>query len=257
MIPIYFIILIIHFLWTIALSVTPGHLQPFNYYYNLASGLFFLLPLIHSLLNFRKRTTLGRSLPLWVATFTSLTIAQLIWSYYNIFANIPAPFPGIGDIFWLLYYPCQFAILLSIDTGVKPKWSLETIITFFFLSLVFGSFTTSFFFFTGNFSQPPLVNLLSFAYPFADALLAALALTLLQQQRANGFRYLTFLTTAYLLTTVGDVLFAYSIGNQSYWNGNFVDFIFVLAHFILAIAVVQFINHRAANPVNQPLPANW
>lgn len=256
MIPIYFIILIIHLLWTIWLSVTPGHAQPFNYYYNLTSGLFFLLPLIHSLRNIRKRDGLGRALPLWIVTFTSLTIAQLIWSYYNIFTNTPAPFPGIGDIFWLLYYPCQFIILLSIDTGVKPRWNLENIITFFFLSFVFASFTTSFLFFTGNLAQPLLVNLLSFTYPLADALLAALSLTLLQQQRANGFRYLTFLTAAYLLTTIGDVLFAHSTSNQSYWNGNFVDFIFVLAHFTLAIAVVQFLNHRAANPVNQPLPAN-
>jgi|CXWL01.1.fsa_nt_gi hypothetical protein len=256
MIPVYIIILLIHLLWTIWLSVTPGHTQPFNYYYNLSSGLFFLLPLIHSLHNLRKTATLGRSLPLWITTFASLTIAQLIWSYYNIFANIPAPFPGIGDIFWLLYYPCQFAILLSIDTGVKPKLSLGTISTFLFLALIFASYTTSFQFFTGNQAQPLLVNLLSFVYPFADALLAALSLTLLQQQRANGFRYLSFLTTAYLLTTVGDVLFAHSTSNQSYWNGNIVDFIFALAHFVLALAVFQLINHRTQNPVNQPLPAS-
>jgi len=254
MIPVYIIILISHLLWTIWLSVTPNHGEPLNYYYNLTSGLFFLLPLIHSLSNLRKAPRLGKTLLLWIITFSSLTIAQLIWSYFNIFKHFPAPFPGIGDIFWLLYYPCQFAILLSIDTGVKPKWSLETIITFVFLSLIFASFTTSFLLFTMDLSQPILVNLLSFTYPFADALLAALSLTLLQQQRANGFRYLTFLTTAYLLTTVGDVLFAYSTSNQSYWNGNYVDFIFVLAHFVLAIAVVQFLNHKT-NHANQPLPA--
>ncbi len=253
MLPIYLVILGAHVLWTLALTFIPNHAFPLNYYYNLASGLFFLLPLLQTLRAYRRTSPLGPALPLWTISFLSLTIAQLVWSYYNIFTQTNAPFPGVGDVFWLTFYPCQLAILLVVNNNIKLKWNLETIITFVFLVSIFTFFTTSFLFLSLDLTQPLLTNLLSFAYPFADALLAALGLTLLQNQRASGSRYLSFFTFAYFLFMVGDVLFAYTAGNQTYWNGNFVDLIAVAGRFFIALAAVEFLkpppeNNLSASP---------
>lgn len=234
---IYLIILLSHLIWTIILGVIPDHGFPSNYYYNLSSAVFFALPLLYALLQYRRYPGERRVLIPWIACFTLLVIAQAIWSYYNFFTKTNAPYPGIGDLFWLSYYPLQIVIILNLSKSYKFMWNSFDIITFFILANIFTIFSTFFLLSNLDLSQPLLVTLLNFAYPTLDALLAAFGVTILRTQSYTRNKYVPFLVLGYLLTSLGDALFAFTNNSQTYWNGNYVDFIFVLAHFLIALAV--------------------
>lgn len=233
----YFLLLIGHLVWTVILTLIPDHAFPANYYYNLSSAIFFLLPLLYALIQYRRfRESRGSLLP-WIITFTLLTVAQAIWSYYNFFTQTNVPFPGLGDVFWLSYYPLQVWVVINILRRFKLEWTFFDLATFFVLANIFILFTTHFLVTNLDLTAPVLTIILNFAYPTFDALLAALGLTLLRTPDHSQNRYLAFLVFGYLLITLADALFAYTNNYQTYWNGNFVDFLFVLAHFFIALAV--------------------
>src|SRR5262249_5947584 len=46
-------------------------------------------------------------------------VAQLIWDYYELYANIETPFPAISDLFYLLFAPLYAVGLMFF--GERPK----------------------------------------------------------------------------------------------------------------------------------------
>lgn len=67
-------------------------------------------------------TLKGRDRMAWgffAAASGSWFLAQLIWDYYELLANVPTPFPAISDLFYLLFAPL-YAIGLMFF-GEKPK----------------------------------------------------------------------------------------------------------------------------------------
>ena len=234
---IYYIILLGHLIGTIILSFAPDHAYPLNYYYNLASVLFYVIPLIHCILQYRKDPKYRYSYLLWILTFSTLTIGQLIWSYYNFFTQVGAPYPSLGDVFWLAYYPLQFLILGNIRKKLHHEQTSLDTITLIFLYIIFSLSTSSFLFANLNLEQPLLTTILSFTYPTADALLAAYAVSLLFKQDSHRPLYLSLLVISYLLISIADAIFAYTTNRNLYWNGNYVDFLYTFAHFLMALAV--------------------
>lgn len=222
------LLLIFHFAWTVWLTLAPNHAFPANYYYNLISITIFIVPLIHSLKI--------RNIP-WSLSFITAIIGQLIWSYYNFTSHVNAPFPGVGDIFWLLYYPFQFLVIRQLSQANKFTWNLQHVTLFLLLATIFTFFTSSFIFTNIDLGQPILTLILSFAYAFLDAILAALAVTLLNYQPSTTTKYHHYLVAAYIFIMFGDTILSYTASAGTYWNGNFVDFIYFFAHSLMALAV--------------------
>ncbi len=237
---VYISLLLIHVLATLWLSITPGHAAPYNSYYNLAATLFFLLPMLRAMRDHKQYPELRPIFVFWILSFLAPSIAQLIWSYSNLVSHISLPTPGIGDLFFLAYYPFQFILLLNISKSHSFTWNTSLVLSFVLLSLIFTFFTTSFLFTNINLSSSGVMGFLSFIYPTCDSILAAYLITMVGSQKSPPLRYLNMLTAAYVLILISDVIFAYRTGNGTYWIGGPVDLLYVFAHFLLALSAYYF-----------------
>ena len=88
-----------------------------------ADGAWTLTYLATTVLSLWAATTLkGRDRMAWgffAAASGSWFIAQLIWDYYELVADISTPFPALSDLFYLLYAPLYAVGLMFF--GEKPK----------------------------------------------------------------------------------------------------------------------------------------
>ena len=88
-----------------------------------ADGAWTITYLATTLLSLWAATTLkGRDRMAWgffAAASGSWLIAQLIWDYYELLADIATPFPALSDLFYLLFAPLYAVGLMFF--GEKPK----------------------------------------------------------------------------------------------------------------------------------------
>ncbi len=180
-------------------------------------------------------------------------IGEGIWSYYNFFVGVPAPYPSYADIGFApsIFFYGLGAIYLSKATGAKfglrnKKAKLFVALTpvimvaFCYYILVDVA--------RGGVLIPPdepfLKTLLDIAYPFGDFL----ALTISVIISGLSFKYLggryVFDISSILLGLgvmfVGDTIFSYTTTIGTYYNANFGDLVLTLGLFFITFGVLGF-----------------
>ena len=191
---------------------------------------------------------LGIGLILWGA-------GELVWSYYNFFAGVAAPYPSIADLGFapsVFFYAAGTVYLLraaGADAGLtqrfaKPFMVLMPIVMFaicYYLLVIVakgGVLLT-----TGS---SVLKNILDVSYPLGDFI----SLTLSVVISGLSFRYLTkeyqLGVTALLFGVAvmfaADMIFSYTTTRGSYFNADFGDLVFTIGTFLLTFGVLAFSN---------------
>jgi hypothetical protein len=262
----YFIATVV--LWVV-LAVQGSKSGNGNYWY---SFLFGLTPLLAGIIGMVKagiwgrfRSALGKAV-----FFISLGLAlwgfgETIWSYYNFFKNVPAPYPSIADIgfapsifFWVLG-----AGYLSRATGALMLLKRSRMAKLFSIIAILGLAVLSYYLLIkvarGGVLVPTgetaLKTVLDIVYPLGDFLAVnfAFLVFILSFKYFGGF-YRTAIGAILFglgVMYIGDIVFSYTTTTGSYYNADWGDLILNIGLACLSFGILGFstrpqIEHAAA-----------
>lgn len=196
--------------------------------------------------------------------FVSLGLAlwglgESIWSYYNFFKGVPAPYPSLADIgfapsifFWILG-----TAFLSIATGafyaLKKSHGAKALALLAPLVLLIPSYYIQVHLARGGVLIPKneslLKAILDIAYPFGDflALLFAASVYVLSYRYFGGLykRAVSYILVGLALMYFGDSIFSYTTTKGTYYNGNWGDLVLTIGLSCMTFGILAF----AAKPV--------
>jgi len=229
----------------------------YNYLY---SFLFGLIPLFGGLIAmFRSKVWGGLRSAIGKAVFfIGLGIflwgcGELIWSYYNFFMNVPAPYPSLADIGFapsIFFYGLGTAFLakaIGAKFGLRNKLAKVFVILAPIIILAFSYYilvTVA----RGGVLVPEgetmLKTILDIAYPLGSFVALTIAIIL----SGLSFKYLDgrykFDIYAILLGLgvmfIGDTVFSYTTTVGTYYNANFGDLLLTTGLFLLSFGVLGF-----------------
>lgn len=178
---------------------------------------------------------------------------ESIWSYYNFFAGVPAPYPSIADIGFApsIFFYGIGAIYLARATGAKyalrhpwAKWIAfiafvaVTLLAYYVLVIVArgGVLVPE--------GETMLKAFLDVVYPLGDLLAAVIAVIISGLSFPYlGGRYrldIYFILAGLAVMFVADVIFSYTTTVGTYYNADIGDLILSLGTFALTFGVLGF-----------------
>jgi hypothetical protein len=179
---------------------------------------------------------------------------ETIWSYYNFFKHVPAPYPSLADVgfapsifFWILG-----TAFLSIATGawfaLKKSHRAKVFAVAVPLVLLVPSYYVQVKLARGGTVIPPgeplLKAVLDIAYPFGDflALTFAAAVLGLSYKYFGGVyrKTIIFLLLGLAVMYAADSVFSYTTTKQTYYNGDWGDLLLALGQFLMTFGILSF-----------------
>lgn len=178
---------------------------------------------------------------------------ETVWSYYNFFLGIPAPYPSIADIGFApsIFFYGLGAFYLSKVTGAK--FGLRNNIAKFFviiapIIILAFSYYIQVTIARGGVLVPEgettLKTILDIAYPLGDfvGLTIAIIISGLSFKYMGGRYTLDIITILLGLGTmfIADSIFSYTTTVGTYYNADFGDLILTIGVFLLSFGVLGF-----------------
>lgn len=194
------------------------------------------------------KTVLGKALMFFSLGLLAQEVGQLIYTYYVYGAKIEIPYPSWGDAAYfgsvLLYI--YGAVLLAKAAGLKfsLKNAKSRLIAFIVPSamLIFSywMFLRDRVYDTSN----PLTVFLDFGYPMGQAIYISLAIAayLLSRKMLGGVMRAGILMVIFALIVqyIADFSFIYQSSRETYLAGKYVDLIYLVAYFMMAMSMIKF-----------------
>lgn len=229
-----------------------------NYWY---SFLFGLIPLFGGAVGMVKasiwgglRSSLGRAVFFVSLGLVLWGLGETIWSYYNFFKHVPAPYPSLADIgfapsifFWILG-----TAFLSRATGaifaLRKSHFAKLFALFVPLVLLIPSYYIQVHIARGGVLIPQgeslLKAILDIAYPFGDFL----ALTFAAAVYGLSYRYfggvyrkaVVYLLAGLATMYIADSVFSYTTTKGTYYNADWGDLLLTLGLFLITYGVLAF-----------------
>jgi hypothetical protein len=192
------------------------------------------------------KSALGRMILAFSLGLLCQVFGQTVYSYYNLYAHVEAPYPSIGDIGFFGSIPLYIygSFLLAKVSGVKVTLrSFDQKIQAFFIPLI-ALFISYMVFLRGyefDFSHP-LTILLDFSYPFGQAIYVSIAiLTLLLSRKILGGimrgPVMLFLF-ALIFQYICDYNFLYQASRETWFVGGYGDYLYAVSYFVMTIALL-------------------
>ncbi len=264
----FFLALVIFWAALFATGTKSGNL---NYWY---SFLFGLIPLIAGIVGMVKaklwgglKSTMGKAIFFISLGLLLWGFGESIWSYYNFFKGVPAPYPSVADVgfapsifFWILG-----TIYLAKASGAmfalrKNTWA-KVLAVMLPLILLIPSYYIQIHLARGGTLIPEgetaLKAVLDIAYPFGDFL----ALTFGTLVFILSYKYFGGLYRRAILAILGglgamyiaDSVFSYTTTKGTYYNADWGDLLLALGVFLLSFGILAFatkpsIDKPAAKP---------
>lgn len=240
------------------LSLALSGLQTnfWNYFYSFA---FSLIPLIGGLIGmfFAKswgwlKSSIGRAVFFISLGSFSWGAGSMVWSYYNFFTGVAAPYPSIADIGFVLALPFWIIGIFNLSkatgarTGLHSKAgkmmlfiipAIVTAVSYYLLVHVARGGILTIPDETLNAFLNNLKLILDLAYPLGDVAILTLSLVIfsLSAKFIGGFYRLPILSVflGFTLMYFADFVFSYTTTVGTFYNGNFGDLLFTLALFVI------------------------
>lgn len=239
-----------------------------NYWY---SFLFGLTPLVAGLVGMAKsgiwgslKSALGRAIFFISLGLVCWGFGETIWSYYNFFRHVPAPYPSLADIgfapsvfFWVLgasYLAKASGAWLMLKRSHKAKAFAVVAVAAISVASYYLLIRVA----RGNVLVPAgestLKVVLDIAYPLGDFLAAIFALLVF----SLSFKYLggvyrpaigavlLGLATMYL----ADFVFSYTTTTGSYYNADWGDLLLCVGLFLLSVGTLGFASRPVLHTAN-------
>ncbi len=245
------------FIFWVILFLNGSKTGFFNYFYSFLFGLIPLIGGFISMINSRYwgglKSAVGKAIFFIGLGLFCWGLGETIWSYYNFFLNIPAPYPSIADIGFApsIFFYGLGAVFLSKATGAKfglrnPYAKIFVIIAPILL-LIFSYYLLVIVARGGVLvpaNETPLKTFFDLAYPFGDFL----GLTLSVIISGLSFKYLggkfildiVSILLGLAVMTFADAVFSYTTTVGTYFNADFGDLMLTLGLFLLTFGALGF-----------------
>lgn len=249
--------LIILFAYWVVLNRSHQTTSIYNYLY---SFLFSLIPLMGGIVGIvkssvwgRLKSHVGKSIFYIGFGLFSWGAGSMVWSYYNIYKNISAPYPSFADLGFILSIPFWIIGTINLSRATGAKFGLKknkgkvflvlvpviVIAASYYLLVVVargGTLTNSF----DNY----LKLFLDIAYPSGDVIILTLALIIL----GLSFNYLGGQYKQSIISILlgfgfmyfADFVFSYTTTAATFYNGNWGDLLFTFALFLITYGILGF-----------------
>ncbi len=229
----------------------------YNYLYSFLFGLTPLVGGIIALSNAKLwgglKTAIGKAVFFIGLGIFCWGCGELIWSYYNFFLGVAAPYPSLADLGFApsIFFYGIGAFYLSKVTGAKfglrstvAKVSMVValivilILSYYVLIIVArgGVLVPE--------AESSVKIILDIAYPLGDFLALAVAIIISGLSfRYMGGRYTLDIVAILLglgVMFVADSVFSYTTTVGTYYNGNFGDLLLTTGTFLLTFGVLGF-----------------
>lgn len=245
-----------------------------NYWF---SFLFGLIPLFGGLIGMFKakiwgglKSSLGRAI-----FFISLGLflwgfGEAIWSYYNFFRDVPAPYPSVADLgfapsifFWILG-TAYLAVATGALFALKKTHKAKLVAVLVPIILLVPSYYLQVMVARDGVLIPPgetlLKVILDIAYPFGDflALTFAAVVFVLSYRYAGGFyrKAVLCLLAGLVVMYAGDSVFSYTTTKGTYYNGDWGDLLLALGQYLMTFGVLAFATRPMAKHGAESSPPN-
>lgn len=251
----FFILLAIFWSLLFATGTTDGF---YNYLY---SFLFGLTPLIGGAIAMERarvwgglQSAIGKSV-----FFIGLGIflwggGEAIWSYYNFFLGIPAPYPSLADVGFApsIFFYGLGAVYLARATGAKYTLRDHPTAKIFayFGPVAIGVFSYYVLVVVARGGtlvpdgETQLKALLDIIYPLGDFVgvtVAAIVSGLSFKYLGGKFKYSIYaILLGLAVMFIGDTVFSYTTSIGTYYNADFGDFILTTGTTLLTFGVLGF-----------------
>lgn len=201
-------------------------------------------------------SAIGRSVFFIAAGLFTWGFGSMIWSYYNFFQKISAPYPSLADLGFILSLPFWILGIVNLSKATGAKFGLKRtggrvilisipiivmVLSYYLLVVVGrgGVLTDSF----NNY----LKLFFDLAYPFGDVIILTFALVIFGlslnflggRYRLSIFAIILGFVSMYL----ADFVFSYTTTTNIFYNGNWGDLIFTIALFFLTFGNLGFYLH--------------
>lgn len=193
------------------------------------------------------KSIIGKSVLFFSLGLLFQSLGQSIYSYYNLFAHIEAPYPSLGDVGYfgsvILYI---FGVyFLAKSSGVK--FSLKSYFSkikaiLIPLTMLVGSYLI---FLQGyEFDGSSTLKIfLDFMYPLGQALYVSIAiLTLIFSRKYLGGimkKPVLFFLIALIVQYVSDFNFLFHASRQTWYVGGYGDFLYLCAYFLMSLSIIK------------------
>lgn len=235
-----------------------GTKDGFNNY--LYSFLFGLMPLIAGIISMWRsriwggfKSAIGKALFFIGLGIFLWGVGETIWSYYNFFLGIPAPYPSLAEIGFApsIFFYSLGTIFLAKATGAKFGLRSKAAKIFLIVSpliILIAAYYLLVVVARGGVLVPPgetpLKLILDIVYPLGGFVGITVAVIV----SGLSFKYLGgvygFDIYTLLLGLVGmfisDVVFSYTTTTGTYYNANFGDLLFGISWFLISFGVLGF-----------------
>jgi hypothetical protein len=196
------------------------------------------------------RSVIGRSIIAFSCGLLLQVFGQSVYSYYNLFAHIEAPYPSLGDIgyFGSIFAYLYGAFLLARASGVSVSLKsyrnqlLAVLLPILLLLTTYLIFLQGYVF---DWAHPVKV-FLDFGYPLGQACYVSVAiLTLLLSRKVLGGMMrgaVLLLLIALIVQYCSDFNFLYQANQNSWYVAGYGDYLYVVSYFLMSIALM-YIGH--------------
>lgn len=205
------------------------------------------------------KSTIGKAILFLSAGLFSWGIGSLIWSYYNFFIGILAPYPSLADIGYIPSYFLWTIRIINLPHAIggkinfrrKYREMLLMLIPVFVLTLSYCLFVIIT---KNNVVFAPLQDSTKFffdiAYPAADTIILTTALVLGTSFRFFGGKYklsIYSILIGFVFMYIGDFMFSYMTTTGKYYNGGITDLFFTIGMFFLTFGIFGFYLQKPNN----------
>jgi hypothetical protein len=236
----------LNIMYVIFLQLSPNKDTLFNYLFNASYALVFIFASVVAASGLRKRslsTKLGKAMFFYMVSFLSYAMGLFIWTFYNVVLKQPIPYPGMADVFFILFQPACFLGFIFLVRGFGGEFKLRSVIEFLLLFSVIFVLLYSFLSLSSIGPELPLLErILNITYPSQDALLVALVITGLRTERGRLHLELLIFVLGALIMVFADTIFSYRFANGVYWNGDVSDILFFISASIQGLGMISLMS---------------
>jgi hypothetical protein len=166
---------------------------------------------------------------------------QVVWCYYALVKDVPAPFPSLADAGFLAAVPLAFAGLLLYPRGPhRLGYRLQGLLDGCVIaaSLLLASWATV----LGALYRSPyggaLTQIVSVAYPMGDLIVVSLVIMLISRAGRNGRIPLGLVMVGLVSSAVADSAYTYLTAVNGYQGPSLLDTGWVAGYLLIALGAL-------------------
>lgn len=165
-------------------------------------------------------------------------LGESTWAVYALVYSIPTPFPSLADLFWLAGYAPLIGAVLMQSWPFRDFLRSRKMVTVIAVVLCVAGLLLAALIpptYASSVGQDLVSVVVGLAYPLLDVALLVVALPILfLYGRGTFWRPFLFVTIGLILTFIGDILFAWTSLNGTYYDGSYLELFFHWSYLALA-----------------------